>query len=297
MKTLTSKNAIRLHFVGLQQKERLVFDRVVSFNKDYGLKIQVCNDLSLANLVVAVEAAFTQLGNDQTVLVITKDLSFGDVQVASPLLITRVMKALGAAIKIVDEKPTVVENQSASKSPSQSVSGKTAKPSVSKTNGEDYNKKTNKETNKETPDTGRFHALVIDDSMAIRKHLELELRDSGVSADFAESGEQALEKIKERLFDLIFLDIMMPGIDGYETCKLIRANPAFKKTPIIMLSGKTSPLDEVQGIIAGASTYLTKPVKSDKLQAVLGRVTNWISEFNSTQEAKLNDPEKASTIN
>lgn len=294
MNTLTSKNAIRLHFVGLQQKERVVFDRVVSFNKNHGLKIQVGNDIAVANLVVTTEAAFTQFGNDPTVLVITKDPSLGDVQVAAPLLITRVMKALGAAIKMVDEKPAVVENQnarrdatkSATNTQQQSVSGKTAKPSVSLAN----------EKATEAPHTGPFHALVIDDSIAIRKHLELELRDSGVSADFAESGEQALEKIKEGQFDLIFLDIMMPGIDGYETCKLIRENPAFKKTPIIMLSGKTSPLDEVKGIIAGASTYLTKPVKSDKLQAVLGRVTNWISEFNSTQEAKPKDQKKVTTV-
>ena len=289
MNTLTSKNDVRLHFLGLQQKELLVFERVVSFNKAHGLKVEICNDIAVANLVVTTEAAFSKgeecgkCGSKQTVLVITKDTSLGDVQVASPLLITRVLKALGAAIKIVDEKPEVVEvievegdteNQSATKQ--ENVLAETAKPSAVEVTKETI----------ETSQTGQFHALIIDDSVSIRKHLELELRDAGISADFAESGEQALEKIKERSFDLIFLDIMMPGIDGYETCKRIRANPAFKKTPIIMLSGKTSPLDEVQGIIAGASTYLTKPVKSDKLQGVLGRVTNWISDFNSTQEVR-----------
>lgn len=283
MNTLTSKNDVRLYFLGLQQKELMVFERVVSFNKTHGLKVEICNNIAVANLVVTTEEAFSagdkcgKCGSKQTVLVITKDTSLGDVQVASPLLITRVLKALGAAIKVVDEKPKVVvdtENQSATKQ--ESVSAETAKPSAAQVT---------KETT-EASQTGRFHALIIDDSVSIRKHLELELRDAGISADFAESGEQALDKIKERSFDLIFLDIMMPGIDGYETCKRIRANPAFKKTPIIMLSGKTSPLDEVQGIIAGASTYLTKPVKSDKLQGVLGRVTNWISDFNSMQEVK-----------
>ncbi|MEZ5534190.1 MAG: response regulator [Thiolinea sp.] len=127
----------------------------------------------------------------------------------------------------------------------------------------------------------RFHhkALVVDDSAAIRKQLELELRDAGISADFAEDGEQALEKVAANRYDLIFLDIIMPGIDGYETCRQLRLRSELKKTPIIMLSAKTSPLDEVQGVIAGASTYLTKPVKSEQLQTTLKRVSMWIDNF------------------
>ncbi|KAG1694944.1 Protein PilG [Nymphon striatum] len=138
----------------------------------------------------------------------------------------------------------------------------------------------------EVAEQSGHHALVIDDSASIRKQLELELRDAGVSSDFAESGEDALEKVKEGQFDLIFLDIIMPGIDGYETCKQMRAMPEYKKTPIIMLSGKTSPLDEVQGVIAGATTYLTKPVKSDKLQETLNRVTKWIDNFSQPKKTE-----------
>ncbi|PWQ94001.1 hypothetical protein DKT75_18405 [Leucothrix arctica] len=124
-----------------------------------------------------------------------------------------------------------------------------------------------------------YLALVIDDSAAIRKQLELELRSAGLRCDFAESGEQALEKIGGTTYDLVFLDIMMPGIDGYETCGKIRKDPRYKKTPVVMLSGKTSPLDEVKGVIAGASTYLTKPVKPDQFQRVTGRIINWLNEF------------------
>jgi len=89
----------------------------------------------------------------------------------------------------------------------------------------------------------------------------------------------ALEMIEKEDYDLIFLDIMMPGIDGYETCGRIRSNPKFKKTPIIMLSGKTAPLDEVKGVIAGATTYLTKPIVHSEFQQVLGRITRWLNEF------------------
>ena len=72
---------------------------------------------------------------------------------------------------------------------------------------------------------------------------------------------------------------MMPGIDGYETCGKIRSNADYKKTPIIMLSGKTAPLDEVKGVIAGATTYLTKPIQHDQFQQVLQRITRWLNEF------------------
>lgn len=128
---------------------------------------------------------------------------------------------------------------------------------------------------------GEYHhrALVVDDSAAIRKQLELELREAGIASDFAETGEEALQKVAGRTYDLVFLDIIMPGIDGYETCRQMRMRKEMKKTPIIMLSAKTSPLDEVQGVIAGASTYLTKPVKSEQLQKTLKRVAMWLDNF------------------
>lgn len=125
----------------------------------------------------------------------------------------------------------------------------------------------------------QHRALVVDDSAAIRKQLELELREAGIASDFAETGEEALQKVAGHTYDLVFLDIIMPGIDGYETCRQMRMRKEMKKTPIIMLSAKTSPLDEVQGVIAGASTYLTKPVKSDQLQKTLKRVAMWLDNF------------------
>lgn len=124
-----------------------------------------------------------------------------------------------------------------------------------------------------------YTALVVDDSAAIRKQLEIELRNAQIKAEFAETGEEALEKSQVKLYDLVFLDIIMPGIDGYEVCRQMRSRKAMKKTPIIMLSGKTSPLDEVQGVIAGASTYLTKPVKHEQFQQTLKRVSKWLTNF------------------
>ena len=124
----------------------------------------------------------------------------------------------------------------------------------------------------------RYRALVVDDSAAMREALRLELSDLPVplAIDFAEDGEQALAAVDQVEYQLIFLDIVMPGIDGYEVCKAIRKIPKYKKTPIVMLSGKTSPLDEVKGIIAGCNTYLTKPIAHAEFQEVIRRVVKWL---------------------
>ena len=124
----------------------------------------------------------------------------------------------------------------------------------------------------------RYRALVVDDSLAMRESLrqELSLLPVAVGIDFAHDGEQALALAGQRSYDLVFLDIVMPGIDGYEVCKRMRTYAGFRKTPIVMLSGKNSPLDEVKGIIAGASTYLTKPMAHEEFQKVLRRVVKWL---------------------
>ena len=274
MNIINNKKNIHIHFVGLSLKEHAVFKRVINFNKAHGAHVQISEELATANLVIATELAFLQFGqlkNDPTVLVITENASLGDIQITRPLLVTRVMKVLEVAIKFADTKleGARVKDVVSTRSIDSIESIKPIEKAVS-----------------ERSQSG-LHALVIDDSAAIRKQLELELRDSKIAVSFAESGEQAIEKIKQYQFDLIFLDVMMPGIDGYETCKLIRSDVKYKKTPIIMLSGKTSPLDEVQGIIAGATTYLTKPVKSENLQKVLARVIVWVNNFKEEEKKKI----------
>jgi two-component system cell cycle response regulator len=125
-----------------------------------------------------------------------------------------------------------------------------------------------------------YRALVVDDSAAIQKSLELNLATlPQISAvEFADSGEIALAKAETGQYDLIFLDVMMPGIDGYETCTQLRKKPQYKKTPIIMVSGKTSPLDEVKGVMAGCTTYLTKPVQPEAFQKLGARVVAWLEK-------------------
>ncbi len=133
-----------------------------------------------------------------------------------------------------------------------------------------------------TEDKTHAHTvLVVDDSQLMRNIIGLELKKASLplSIDYAESGEKALAMVAAKSSDFIFLDVVMPGMDGYETCGHIRKINEMKKTPIVMLSAKTSPLDEVKGVMAGCTNYVTKPVKSDEFQNMLDRIMNWLSNY------------------
>lgn len=114
-----------------------------------------------------------------------------------------------------------------------------------------------------------FTALVVDDSSTVRKQIELELKLFGIRVDAVESGEQAFESLAHNSYNLIFLDVVLPGIDGYQICKTIKKDKAKKKIPVVMLTSKSSPFDRVKGALAGCDTYLTKPVKQSSFQKVV----------------------------
>jgi twitching motility two-component system response regulator PilG len=113
-------------------------------------------------------------------------------------------------------------------------------------------------------------ALIVDDSQAVRTSVQLELKKHDVSADCAESGEQALAFLNsDNKYDIIFLDVVLPGVDGYNLCKTVKKDKRRKYTPIIMLTGKNSPFDRVRGKLSGCDTYLTKPVSRSDFQEVV----------------------------
>ena len=103
-------------------------------------------------------------------------------------------------------------------------------------------------------------ALVVDDSLAVRRQVGLALRKAGLDIDFAGNGIAALEMVKQNSYEIIFLDVVMPGMDGYELCKEIKRSRETKHVPVVMLTGKSSPFDKVKGKLSGCNTYLTKPV-------------------------------------
>lgn len=130
-----------------------------------------------------------------------------------------------------------------------------------------------------------YQVLVVDDSEMMQKALEVEImrtENANMHIDFADNGEQALELVGTIDYDLVFLDVVMPGIDGFEACTQMRKMPSMKKTPIIMVTSKTSPLDEVKGVMAGCTTYLTKPLKPESFQAMMRRVSSWLEKYNAT---------------
>jgi twitching motility two-component system response regulator PilG len=116
--------------------------------------------------------------------------------------------------------------------------------------------------------------LVIDDSKTIRRTAETLLTKEGCQVFTAIDGFDALSKIADHQPDLIFVDIMMPRLDGYETCSLIKHNKTFRETPVIMLSSKDGLFDRARGRIVGSEQYLTKPFTKDEL---LGAISNQIN--------------------
>ena len=107
--------------------------------------------------------------------------------------------------------------------------------------------------------------MVIDDSNTIRKSAEIFLMQAGAQVVLAEDGFDALAKINDHQPDVVFCDILMPRLDGYQTCALIKKNPKFAGMPVIMLSSKDGLFDRARGRMVGSDEYLTKPFTKDSL--------------------------------
>ena len=107
--------------------------------------------------------------------------------------------------------------------------------------------------------------LVVDDNLTVREFMRTKLEPFNFNVDYAESGEQAVGLTGQRRYACVFLDVVMPGIDGYQVCKLIKSKKAQGKTHVVMLTSKGSPFDKIRGAMAGCDAYLTKPVDEEKL--------------------------------
>ena len=113
--------------------------------------------------------------------------------------------------------------------------------------------------------------LVIDDSNTIRRSAEIFLKQGGYQVLLAEDGFDALSKVNDHVPDLIFCDILMPRLDGYQTCAIIKRNPRFAAVPVIMLSSKDGLFDKARGRMVGSQDYLTKPFTQDQLLQTVER--------------------------
>ena len=129
-----------------------------------------------------------------------------------------------------------------------------------------YKKKYVKEINVEN-----IKIMVIDDSNTIRKSAEMFLTKAGYQVVCIEDGFEALTRINEEDPDLVFIDVLMPKIDGLQACQVIKRNSKFKNTPVIFLSSKDSQFDKARGFMMGATDYLTKPFTKDGIIEIVNR--------------------------
>lgn len=122
-------------------------------------------------------------------------------------------------------------------------------------------------------DDGATHSglriLVVDDSATIRRSAESMLVSAGYDVVTAENGFEALSKVARHNPDLIFVDIMMPRLDGYQTCAIIKNNSQYRSTPVIMLTSKDGLFDQARGRVVGSDLYLTKPFTKEELLAAV----------------------------
>jgi two-component system, cell cycle response regulator len=113
--------------------------------------------------------------------------------------------------------------------------------------------------------------LVVDDNQTVREFMKSKLGAFSFNVDYAESGEQAIGFTGQKHYACIFLDVIMPGIDGYQVCKLIKSNRSAQKTAVVMLTSKDSPFDKIRGSMSGCDAYLTKPVDEEKLLETIAK--------------------------
>ena len=127
--------------------------------------------------------------------------------------------------------------------------------------------------------SGAWHAqnpkadsvLVVDDNLTVREFMKSKLAAFNFNVDYAENGEQAIGFTGQKHYACIFLDVVMPGIDGYQVCKLIKSNRSAQKTAVVMLTSKDSPFDKIRGSMSGCDAYLTKPVDEEKLLETIAK--------------------------
>jgi len=122
-----------------------------------------------------------------------------------------------------------------------------------------------------TTENVNIRALVVDDSSVIRRLMSIALDRMGLQADFVDNGVSALAKLQETHYDIIFLDIMMEGMDGYKVCKFIKGQDHTRDIPVIMLTSRDGAIDKIRGKIAGADHYLTKPVEMSVFRQTIER--------------------------
>lgn len=118
---------------------------------------------------------------------------------------------------------------------------------------------------------GLQRALVVDDSLPVRKQVELQFSLLSTEVDSVATAEEAIAAASQTAYDIIFLDVVMPGMDGYAACKRIKRNPLNKKTPVVLLTSRSSSFDRIKGTLAGCDSYLVKPINHNEFESLVNK--------------------------
>lgn len=131
------------------------------------------------------------------------------------------------------------------------------------------NLKESKNKNRDAPKS----VLIVDDSLAVRRQMQIEFELRRDNLDLANNAEEALKAINQKKYDLIFLDVIMPGMDGYAVCKKIKKSELNRNTPVVLLTSRSSSFDKIKGALAGCDSYLVKPINHNEFEAVYDKYT------------------------
>ncbi len=258
---MNEKRSFSVAVIGISDSERQILKNIFKLSsyrtRSYALKdtpaeaeILIVNESTKDAINDAMRAQESQIRKAPIVLVATSQTPSYTYIIRRPFGATRVLSVLDkVAIKELSFVPELVisDDNELSSSAADVL----------------------KDPVKSEPQQKRFRALVVDDSLAVRKLMELEFRMLNIAADFAENASQAFELIRRVKYDIILLDVVLPDIDGYKVCRNIKKEKATKDTPVLMLTSKSSTFDRVRGKLSGCNSYLTKPAQSDTFQQII----------------------------
>ncbi|MFT5083513.1 MAG: two-component system cell cycle response regulator [Lentisphaeria bacterium] len=208
-------------------------------------------------------SSYTMTNNKQPMIFLSrhKDQKLGRYQIASPINASRLIKLLDHfTISELNYFPEFEIGGDSSNIEDIMVSGLRIL-------------RKNAIRNPKTSDA-RKSVLVIDDSLAVRRQMQIEIQLLNDRLDVADCAEAAIKAIDKKRYDLIFLDVVMPGMDGYAVCKKIKKSPLNRNTPVVMLTSRSSSFDKIKGALAGCDAYLVKPINHNDFESICNRFTH-----------------------
>jgi len=269
---MKSNNSYALAIFGIPEFEHQLLERIISLSESRDTVYRIVDeaqshtadialvDKSNADAAGQLEQFFAQRQDFPTVVVANGKDAESEYWVKRPFTALRM---LGALDKLVEDKLRGADRPQPN-APAPKADDTATNPAVA---------------------GGTFKALVVDDSLPVRKQVSVALRAVGITAEFAEDAESALQLIETRSYDILFLDVVLPGKDGYEICKAVKADKDKKHIPVIMLSGKSSQIDKVKGKLSGCDAYLTKPVSLKEFNQALNKWLKPTQSFESMADA------------